>query len=83
MHMNPDAAKIKRWREERSWSQDHLAEAAGVSLRTVQRVENGDGASRETCTIKTKQKVKAEGTLSVFLSHGVKKRREIISGRRG
>jgi len=41
-------AKIKRWREERSWSQDHLAEAAGVSLRTVQRVENGDGASRET-----------------------------------
>lgn len=48
MQINPDAAKIKRWREERSWSQEHLAEAAGISLRTVQRIENGDGASRES-----------------------------------
>lgn len=48
MHINPDAVKIKRWREERSWSQDHLADAAGLSLRTVQRIENGDGASRES-----------------------------------
>lgn len=48
MQINPDATKIKRWREERSWSQDHLADAAGISLRTIQRIENGDGASRET-----------------------------------
>jgi len=48
MQINPDAVKIKRWREERSWSQDHLSEAAGLSLRTVQRIENGDGASRES-----------------------------------
>ncbi len=48
MQISPDAAKIKRWREERNWSQEHLAEAAGISLRTIQRIENGDGASRET-----------------------------------
>ncbi|WP_051048628.1 helix-turn-helix domain-containing protein [Robiginitomaculum antarcticum] len=48
MQMNPDGAKIKRWREERCWSQEHLADAAGVSLRTVQRIENGDGASRDS-----------------------------------
>ncbi len=48
MQINPDAVKIKRWREERSWSQDHLADAASLSLRTVQRIENGDGASRES-----------------------------------
>ncbi|MEP3891640.1 MAG: helix-turn-helix transcriptional regulator [Hellea sp.] len=48
MQINTDAKKIKRWREDRSWSQEHLAEAAGLSLRTVQRIENGDGASRES-----------------------------------
>ncbi|PHS35746.1 MAG: XRE family transcriptional regulator [Robiginitomaculum sp.] len=48
MHITPDAVKIKRWREERSWSQEHLADAAGISLRTIQRIENGDGASRES-----------------------------------
>jgi transcriptional regulator with XRE-family HTH domain len=48
MQFSPDAAKIRRWREERSWSQEHLAETAGVSLRTIQRIENGDGASRDS-----------------------------------
>jgi transcriptional regulator with XRE-family HTH domain len=48
MQITPDAAKIRRWRDERSWSQEHLADAAGISLRTIQRIENGDGASRET-----------------------------------
>jgi len=48
MQINTDAKKIKRWREDRSWSQDHLAEAAGLSLRTIQRIENGEGASRES-----------------------------------
>ena len=48
MHINTDAKKIKRWREDRSWSQEHLAEAAGLSLRTIQRIENGDGASRDS-----------------------------------
>lgn len=43
-----DAAKIKRWREERHWSQEHLAELAGLGLRTVQRIENGDTASQDS-----------------------------------
>lgn len=48
MKINPDGAKIRRWREERAWSQEHLAHAAGIGLRTVQRIENGDPASRES-----------------------------------
>jgi len=48
MQINTDAKKIKRWREDRSWSQEHLADAAGLSLRTVQRIENGEGASRDS-----------------------------------
>lgn len=43
-----DGAKIKRWREDRAWSQEHLADVAGIGLRTVQRIENGEKASRET-----------------------------------
>lgn len=43
-----DTAKIKRWREERQWSQDHLAALAGIGPRTLQRVEKGDPGSRET-----------------------------------
>lgn len=48
MQFQPDGAKIKRWREERLWSQDHLAEMAGVGTRTVQRIENGETASYES-----------------------------------
>ena len=48
MQIRPDAAKIKRWRDERLWSQEHLADLAGLGLRTVQRIENGDPASRES-----------------------------------
>jgi len=48
MAFKTDAAKIKRWREERHWSQEHLAELAGIGLRTIQRVENGEPASRES-----------------------------------
>lgn len=48
MAFKADAAKIKRWREERQWSQEHLADLAGIGLRTVQRIENGEPASRES-----------------------------------
>lgn len=48
MQINPDGAKVRRWREERCWSQEHLAELAGIGIRTVQRVENGEKASRES-----------------------------------
>lgn len=48
MQVQLDGLKVRRWREERCWSQEHLAEVAGIGLRTVQRVENGDKASRES-----------------------------------
>lgn len=48
MAFKADADKIKRWREERHWSQEHLAEVAGIGLRTIQRIETGEAASRET-----------------------------------
>ena len=41
MQMQVNSEKIRRWREERCWSQEHLAEVSGISLRTVQRLENG------------------------------------------
>lgn len=39
---------VKRLREKRNWSQEQLAQMAGVSLRTIQRVEAGNRASLET-----------------------------------
>ena len=48
MAFTADTAKIKRWRQERQWSQEHLAHLAGIGLRTLQRVENGEPASSET-----------------------------------
>lgn len=48
MQFHPDAAKIKRWREERYWSQEHLADLAGIGTRTVQRIETGEAASYDS-----------------------------------
>lgn len=48
MSFKADAAKIKRWREERQWSQEHLADLAGIGLRTIQRIENGGTASKDS-----------------------------------
>ena len=48
MTYKADTAKIKRWREERHWSQEHLADMAGVGLRTLQRIENGQQASSDS-----------------------------------
>ncbi len=42
------SGKIKQLREERVWSQAHLAQAARVSARTIQRIEAGGKASHET-----------------------------------
>lgn len=39
---------VKKLREQRSWSQEQLAQIAGLSLRTIQRVEAGNRASLET-----------------------------------
>ena len=39
---------VRTLREERAWSQEHLAAAAGLGLRTVQRVEADGNASLDT-----------------------------------
>jgi transcriptional regulator with XRE-family HTH domain len=48
MPITLDAAKLRRLREDRHWSQEHLAELAGVGVRTVQRIENGEKSSNES-----------------------------------
>ena len=39
---------IQKLRLKRVWSQQQLAEASGLSVRTIQRIENGHPASLET-----------------------------------
>ncbi len=39
---------IRRLREDRGWSQEQLAQISGISVRTIQRIENGGRASLET-----------------------------------
>ncbi len=40
--------RIAALRRERGWTQERLAEASGVAVRTVQRLEGGKDASLET-----------------------------------
>ena len=46
--MQINAERVTALRKKSSWSQDELATAAGLNLRTVQRVENSGTASLET-----------------------------------
>lgn len=46
--MSINAEQVKALRESRGWSQEHLAEVSGLSLRTVQRVEAEGKGARET-----------------------------------
>ncbi|HEX5160626.1 MAG TPA: helix-turn-helix transcriptional regulator [Steroidobacteraceae bacterium] len=46
--MKIDGSRIRSLREAKAWSQEHLANAAGLSSRTVQRVEAENMASSET-----------------------------------
>ena len=46
--MDINAELIKTKRTSQSWTQQHLADACGVSLRTIQRVERYGNASSET-----------------------------------
>lgn len=48
--MKISPAFVRRLRTERGWSQEQLAVVSGLSLRTIQRVEAGGSASRETRT---------------------------------
>ncbi|HSC68898.1 MAG TPA: helix-turn-helix domain-containing protein [Cellvibrio sp.] len=40
---------VRKLRLKRGWSQNQLAEMAGVTTRTIQRVEQGHRPSMETC----------------------------------
>lgn len=46
--MEINALKVKKLRTEQLWTQQHLADACDISLRTVQRVERYGNASNET-----------------------------------
>jgi transcriptional regulator with XRE-family HTH domain len=46
--MYTNAQVIRKLREDRAWSQEHLAAVAGLSARTIQRLEAEGSASRET-----------------------------------
>ena len=46
--MKVNVHRIKAERTRRAWSQEHLAEAAGLGLRTVHRIENSGNASLES-----------------------------------
>lgn len=48
MNNNNLASKIKKERIERSWTQAQLAEASGLSARTIQRIEQNGKCSFET-----------------------------------
>ncbi|WP_040368507.1 helix-turn-helix domain-containing protein [Balneola vulgaris] len=46
--MKLDNAKLKQLRQSNAWSQSHLAEASGISLRTIQRIEKTGVVSPES-----------------------------------
>lgn len=46
--MQVNSARVRQLRESKAWSQEQLANCAGVSLRTVQRVEAEGSGSHET-----------------------------------
>jgi len=48
MDMQVDGDLIRSQREKRAWSQEHLAAAAGIGVRTVQRIESTGVASYES-----------------------------------
>lgn len=47
--MRIDVATIKSTRTQKGWTQQQLADVAGLSLRTIQRVESQGQGSLETC----------------------------------
>jgi transcriptional regulator with XRE-family HTH domain len=46
--MKINRSQVLALRKQRSWSQDELAVAAGLNLRTVQRIERGGSASLQS-----------------------------------
>ncbi len=39
---------LKKWRLDRHWSQEQLSDLSGLSIRTIQRIENGENAGLES-----------------------------------
>ncbi len=50
MEVKVDSSLIRSARENRGWSQGHLATVSGLSLRTIQRIEKTGSASLESVT---------------------------------
>jgi transcriptional regulator with XRE-family HTH domain len=48
MEIQLNVQKLKQLREYKAWSQSQLADVAGISLRTVQRIEKSGVASSES-----------------------------------
>ena len=48
MKMNIDTSLLKKLRADKLWSQEQLGNACGLSLRTIQRIENTGVASIES-----------------------------------
>lgn len=46
--MEINAETVRSERQQRGWTQQHLADAAGCSLRTIQRIEKHGLASNES-----------------------------------
>jgi transcriptional regulator with XRE-family HTH domain len=66
MDMSVDRELVRRLRLGKSWSQEKLAEEAGVSLRTIQRIEADGVASHQSC----RAIAKALGIQPAELRHG-------------
>ena len=79
MDMLINVELIKRLRKHRSWSQDQLASISGVSLRTVQRIEN-----EGTCSLKSKKALAAAFDIDATdLDVDVELVRAVASARKG
>ena len=48
MDMKIDTQKLIELRNAKAWSQQHLADVSGLSLRTIQRIEKNQSASQES-----------------------------------
>ena len=46
--MQINTAAVRKLRDKSNWTQQHLADACGLSLRTVQRMEKTGSVSHET-----------------------------------
>ena len=47
MDMKVDSQKLIQLRNAKAWSQQHLADVSGLSLRTIQRIEKTQSASHD------------------------------------